>query len=110
MRSRLNEIASQLGFRARAGSTFGEGNAAALLAAIADGEVLLSVKSRPGEAEAEFSTTLLKPLTSKAGVLAREGERVDVLGFGVDSSIIRLASGRTLYVSNAALSSDDILA
>lgn len=110
LRSRLNAIAAQLGYTTQAGSTFGEGNAAGLLAAIADGDVLLSVKARPGQAEPEFSTTLLRPIDSKLGTLAQEGERVDVMGFGVDSSIVRLASGRTLYVSNAALSSDDIVA
>jgi hypothetical protein len=110
MRGRLNDAAAHLGYTAKAGATTGQGNAAALLAAIADGDVLLSVKSRPGEAEAEFSTTLLKPISGKAGVLAHEGDRVEVLGFGVDSSIVRLPAGRVLYVSNAALSSDDIVA
>lgn len=109
MRGRLNDIAARMGYTAKAGATTGEGNAAALLAAIADGEVLLSVKARPGMADVEFSTTLLKDIVGKAGVLAHEGQRVDVLGFGVDTSIVRLPSGRVLYVSNAALSSDDIV-
>jgi hypothetical protein len=109
MRGRLNDIAARLGYTAKAGATTGEGNAAALLAAIAEGTVMLSVKDRPGETASEFSTTLLRDITGKAGVLAREGDRVDVLGFGVDTSIVRLSSGRILYVSNAALSSDDIV-
>lgn len=107
MRGRLNDIAARLGYTAKAGATTGEGNAAALLAAIASGEVLLSVKAKPGAVAVEFSTTLLRDIASKTGVLAREGDRVDVLGFGVDNSIVRLPGGRVLYVSNAALSAED---
>lgn len=107
MRQRLNDAAASLGYTAQGGPTTGEGNAAALLAAIAEGDVLLSVKARPS---AEFSTTLLRDIRSKAGVLAREGERVDVLELGIDASIVQLGSGRVLYVSNAALSSDEISA
>ena len=39
LRSRLNELAAELGYVAKAGPTAGQGNAAALLVAIAKGEV-----------------------------------------------------------------------
>ena len=39
LRARLNEIALELGYTAKAGPTYGEGNLAAMLVAIATGEL-----------------------------------------------------------------------
>ena len=41
IRARLNEIAAELGYTAKGGQTVGEGNAAALMVAIANGDVRL---------------------------------------------------------------------
>jgi hypothetical protein len=41
LRARLNDLAAELGYVAKAGPTAGQGNAAALLVAIANGEVRL---------------------------------------------------------------------
>lgn len=42
VRARLNELAAEFGYTAKSGPTVGQGNAAALLVAIARGEVNLS--------------------------------------------------------------------
>ena len=41
LRARLNQLAGEIGFTAKAGPTTGEGNLAALLIAIGDGEIIL---------------------------------------------------------------------
>ena len=41
LRARLNRLAGEFGFTAKAGPTTGEGNLAALLIAIGDGEIIL---------------------------------------------------------------------
>jgi len=41
LRARLNRLAGEFGFTAKAGPTTGEGNLAALLIAIGDGEIVL---------------------------------------------------------------------
>lgn len=45
IRAQLNEIAASLGYLALAGPTAGQGNAAAMLAAIAKGDVIVSQKT-----------------------------------------------------------------
>ncbi len=45
VRQRLNEIAAALGYTAKGGPTTGKGNAAALLVAISQGKIKLTVTS-----------------------------------------------------------------
>lgn len=46
VRRRLNELAAELGYTAKGGPTKGQGNAAALMVAIANGEVKLEKQKR----------------------------------------------------------------
>jgi hypothetical protein len=49
VRRKLNEIAARHGFRARRGPTKGEGNIAALLLAMAEGEIVITPARKVGK-------------------------------------------------------------